>query len=136
MSINLCIIIALCISFFVQYGLDIQPCVLCTYQRYGYFFALILAYVSPILCSIVFFVIAGIAGFHVGSILNLWGNVVACDVIINTASSIDVLKTSLMASNITTCATDITSLILASGNVLFATGLGLYSVSGILKKFF
>src|SRR5262245_23281781 len=72
--------------YIAQYGFNLQPCVLCLYQRKPYIFAAILGlqaffftdknkkatYILLLLCGILFLVGMGIAGFHVGVEQGWW----------------------------------------------------------------
>lgn len=82
---------ALTAAFVSQYGFDIQPCVLCLYQRVPYYVAgtaALLAMVLPsgredrslivAVAGLAFLAGAGIAFYHVGVQQHWWASIAAC----------------------------------------------------------
>ena len=82
---------AIALAYTAQFGFDIEPCVLCLYQRGPYALAAGLAGISlvrphnprreafiVVLCGIVFLGGSGIAAYHVGVEQHWWVSAAAC----------------------------------------------------------
>jgi len=81
---------ALSTAYTAQYAFDLEPCILCLYQRIPYALAGVIAlaaimmprgvlrYVLVVLCVPVFLVSAGIAFYHVGVEQHWWTSAAGC----------------------------------------------------------
>ena len=82
---------ALATALVAQYGFDLQPCVLCVYQRVPYAAALALGLLGLLVtrppalprllvlgAGLAFLIGAGIAGFHVGVEQKWWAGTASC----------------------------------------------------------
>ncbi len=105
-------------AFAFQYLGDLQPCVLCVYQRYPYGIAIALGLIAighamvgrrraePYLllaCALVFLAGAGIAGFHVGVEQKWWQGSAACGALGPAPDSLEALKAQVLAAPIVRC---------------------------------
>lgn len=104
---------ALGAAFVAQYGFDLQPCVLCIYQRWPYGVAIVLAILAlalpkwrrPLLWLIALTLIvdAGIAAYHVGVEQHWWAGTDACTGPQMKAKTLDELRAQIMATPVTRC---------------------------------
>lgn len=105
---------ALGAAFVAQYGFDLQPCVLCIYQRWPYGVAIGLAvlalalprYRVPLLALIglVLLVDAGIAAFHVGVEQKWWEGTAECTgASIGAATTLEELRKQVLAAPVVRC---------------------------------
>jgi disulfide bond formation protein DsbB len=104
---------ALGAAFVAQYGFDLQPCVLCLYQRwpYGVVIALaVLALVLPqfrpwllALIGLALLVDAGIAGYHVGVEQHWWAGTAECTGTVGTAKTLAELRAQVLAAPVVRC---------------------------------
>ena len=79
---------ALAIAYFVQYFFEVEPCVLCLYQRIPYFASVVLGSIALVVeyrrvrvveaAGVIFGFGAAIAFYHVGVEQHWWASVVAC----------------------------------------------------------
>lgn len=83
---------ALSFAYVAQYGFNLQPCILCLYQRKPYFAVIILGLLAAwlsdkkprlsfgllLLSALSFAIGAGIAGFHTGVEQGWWKGLEAC----------------------------------------------------------
>ncbi len=105
-------------AFAFQYLGDLQPCVLCVYQRYPYGITIALGLVAvghvlarrrraePYLllaCALVFLAGAGLAGFHVGVEQKWWQGSAACGALGPAPDSLEALKAQVLAAPIVRC---------------------------------
>jgi disulfide bond formation protein DsbB len=105
-------------AFAFQYLGDIQPCVLCIYQRYLYGAIIALALVSvghvlagrrkvePYLllaCGLVFLAGVGVAGFHIGVEQKWWEGTAECGALGPAPDSLEALKAQIMAAPLVRC---------------------------------
>lgn len=99
-----------------QYGLGLEPCILCLYERIPYALAAgvaALALVLPVtakarailvfLCGIIFFAGAGLAFYHVGVEQHWWAAISGCGGRPATGFTVEDLQTSLQALAVKPC---------------------------------
>ncbi|NQV60015.1 MAG: disulfide bond formation protein B [Alphaproteobacteria bacterium] len=143
--VPLAAVTALALAFIGQYGFDLQPCVLCIYQRWPFAIATILCLLAltpwlrpaaPWLlgfAALVLAVNAGIAVYHVGVEQYWWIGSEACvgpRSGAGKAQTLAELRAQIMATPITRCdevAFSLFGVSMAGYNVLFSAGLALYS---------
>lgn len=135
---------ALAAAFIAQYGFDLQPCILCIYQRWPFAIAtvLCLAALLPLfrpvaanlllLSALVLFVNTGIAGYHVGVEQHWWTGSEACVGPGGGGKALTLaeLRAQIMATPITRCdevAFSLFGISMAGYNVLFSIGLAVYA---------
>ena len=142
-----CLILATAYAF--EYLANLQPCVLCIYQRIPYAVAIGLMLLTIILrkhsqanlilfiaASIVFAVGSAIAIFHIGVEQQLWQGTPECGNFINTAS-VEALRKQLLAQPIVRCdevAWSLFGISMAGYNFLISTSLLLYSLVIVLQR--
>ena len=133
---------ALAAALIGQYGFDLQPCVLCVYQRWPYVLviALCLGGLSPLgrsragwillLSALALATDTGIAGYHVGVEQHWWAGSAGCVGQGGTAQTLEALRAQIMATPVTRCdevAFSLFGVSMAGYNVLFSFGLALYT---------
>lgn len=136
---------ALALAFIGQYGFELQPCVLCIYQRWPFAIAaaLCLVALTPwarplaawllLLSALVLAVNAGIAVYHVGVEQYWWVGSEACvgpKAGAGTVQTLAELRAQIMATPITRCdevAFSLFGVSMAGYNVLFSAGLACYA---------
>ncbi|MDP6344265.1 MAG: disulfide bond formation protein B [Alphaproteobacteria bacterium] len=133
---------ALAAAFTAQYGFDLQPCILCIYQRwpYGIAAALCLLALSPpgrrypgpllLLAAAALAVNAGIAGYHVGVEQHWWAGTDGCTGPGGTPASLAELRAQIMASPVVRCdqvAFSLFGISMAGYNVLSSALLSAYA---------
>lgn len=130
---------ALAAAFVAQYGFDLQPCILCLYQRVPYAVVMILggaAYFAPravarglvALIGLAFIVGAGIAAFHVGVEQHWWQGTAACTGDKLDTSSLEALRAQIMSTKVAQCdkvAWSLFGISMAGYNVAASLGMGL-----------
>ena len=142
-----CLILATAYAF--EYLANLQPCVLCIYQRIPYAVAIGLMLLAIILrkhsqanlilfiaASVVFAVGSAIAIFHIGVEQQLWQGTPECGNFINTAS-VEALRKQLLAQPIVRCdevAWSLFGISMAGYNFLISTSLLLYSLVIVLQR--
>ena len=142
-----CLILATAYAF--EYLANLQPCVLCIYQRIPYAVAIGLMLLTIILrkhsqtnlilfiaVSVVFAVGSAIAIFHIGVEQQLWQGTPECGNFINTAS-VEALRKQLLAQPIVRCdevAWSLFGISMAGYNFLISTSLLLYSLVIVLHR--
>lgn len=137
---------ALAVAYVAQYGFDLEPCVLCLYQRIPYALVAILGFVAMmrphlltpvlVLAALVFFAGASLAFYHVGVEQHWWASATGCSggTLSSTVTPADLMQ-SLSAPPPKPCdAVDWTVLgvSMAGWNVvfsLFATGACVYALT-------
>lgn len=137
--------LALASALIAQYGFDLQPCILCLYQRVPYAVVMILggaAYFVPrrfssaliALIGVVFAIGAGIAFFHVGVEQQWWMGTESCSTTLDT-SSIEALRAQILGTKAARCDEVQWSLFgisMAGYNVLMSLGLMLVAFLSLL----
>ena len=107
-------VLALAAAFVAQYGFDLQPCVLCLYQRWPYGVVIVLALGALAvpkyrgwllaLIGLVLLVDAGIAGFHVGVEQQWWDGTTECTgAPIGSATTLEELRKQVMEAPVVRC---------------------------------
>jgi len=124
-----------------QYGFDLQPCVLCIYQRWPYVAAAAIALAlwavlrrrpalaAPVLvlAALAFATTAAIAGFHVGVEQHWWQGTTACGGAA-TPDSVEALRAMLKTAPVVRCddvAWSLLGLSMAGWNLLYGAGLAI-----------
>ena len=138
---------ALALAFISQYVFELQPCVLCIYQRWPFAIAaaLCLVALTPsarpsapwllLLSALVLAVNAGIAVYHVGVEQYWWIGTEGCVGKTGTAQTLAELRAQIMATPITRCdevAFSLFGISMAGYNIAFSTGLAWYA--GLASK--
>jgi disulfide bond formation protein DsbB len=141
---------SLAVAFASQYWGGLQPCVLCIYQRYPYGIAVALGIVGIfvagragwlrailLLMSLVFFVDAGIAAYHVGVEQHWWQGTAECGSTLDLTLSPEELKNQLLNQPVVRCDEVPWSLFgisMAGYNFLYATALGIVTLWAALRR--
>lgn len=134
-------LVSLLAAFTAQYGFDVQPCILCLFQRVPYALALVLGCLALALrarpqavkvlfalMAATFFTNVGIAFFHSGVELHWWAGTDSCAVMpLNGELSADQLLT-LAVAQCDEIKLQIFGLTLANLNVLFCAALGVFAL--------
>ncbi len=142
---------ALAAAFIGQYGFELQPCVLCVYQRWPYAIVIALSAIalgafalSPqgrksgrklAACALLVSALAllansGIAAYHVGVEQHWWAGSEGCVGTGGTAQTLEALRAQIMAAPVTRCdevAFSLFGVSMAGYNVLFSFLLALYT---------
>lgn len=142
-----CLVLATAYAF--EYLANLQPCVLCIYQRIPYAVAIGLMLVAAILrknsqfnlilfiaTSVVFAIGSAIAIFHIGVEQQLWQGTPGCGNFINT-DSVEALRKQLLAQPIVRCDEVPWSLFgisMAGYNFLISSSLLLYSLVIVFQR--
>ena len=142
-----CLVIATAYAF--EYLANLQPCVLCLYQRIPYVIAIGLMLLVTILrkhtqlnlilfiaTSSVFAIGSAIAIFHIGVEQQLWQGTPGCGNFINT-DSVEALRKQLLAQPIVRCDEVTWSLFgisMAGYNFLISSSLLLYSLVIVFQR--
>ncbi|HEY9080099.1 disulfide bond formation protein B [Magnetovibrio sp.] len=132
---------SLAAAYTAQYGFDLEPCVLCLYQRVPFAVAIVLGFVGLlrprwlgvvfVLAAAVFAINGAIAFYHVGVEQHWWSSAVGCGGKLPTQVSTADLLASLERKAPKSCdAVDWTMLgiSMAGWNILFSNGLALASL--------
>lgn len=129
--------------FVFQYGLDLQPCVLCVYQRWPYVAVIVLSLaaitlakkagttVFHYLIALSFAVTSGIGGFHVGVEQGWWEGTSECVADTSNTVSLDQLKAQIMSAPLAKCnevAWELFGISMAGYNMLFAAAMALFMI--------
>lgn len=130
-----------------QFAFDLEPCILCIYQRIPFITAALLAILALslkassslipaiiILCGLVFLVGAGIAVYHVGVEQHWW--VSGCSGALDQNVSLEQLRASLMRKPEKACDEidwTLFGISMATYNVFFSGGLGAASIFAGVK---
>ena len=140
---------ALIVALISQYGFDLQPCVLCIWQRWPYVAAIALGIAALLLhrnrsaslalsglAIIAVLVSGGIGAFHVGVEQGWWEGTATCG---SSTMSTDLatLKAQIMNAPITRCdevAFSFMGISMAGWNALFALGVALVAIRAIVKS--
>lgn len=134
---------ALAMALVAQYAFDVEPCILCTYQRIPFVITGVLAIFAlrldsssslialiVILCGLIYLSGAGIAIYHVGVEQHWW--VSGCTGTLSDTISLDQLRASLMQRAEKSCDDlnwTLFGISMATYNVFFSGGLGLASIA-------
>ena len=142
-----CLVLAIAYAF--EYLANLQPCVLCIYQRIPYAVAIGLMLVAAILrknsqfnlilfmaTSVVFAIGSGIAIFHIGIEQHLWQGTPECGNFMET-DSVEALRKQLLAQPIVRCdevAWSLFGISMTGYNFLISTSLLLYSLVVVFQR--
>ena len=142
-----CLVLAIAYAF--EYLANLQPCVLCIYQRIPYAVAIGLMLVAAILkknsqfnlilfiaTSVVFAIGSGIAIFHIGIEQHLWQGTPECGNFMET-DSVEALRKQLLAQPIVRCdevAWSLFGISMTGYNFLISTSLLLYSLVIVFQR--
>ena len=142
-----CLVLAIAYAF--EYLANLQPCVLCIYQRVPYAVAMGLMLVAAILrknsqsnlilfiaTSVVFAIGSAIAIFHIGIEQQLWQGTPECGNFIET-DSVEALRKQLLAQPIVRCdevAWSLFGISMSGYNFLISTSLLLYSTVIVFQR--
>jgi disulfide bond formation protein DsbB len=139
---------SLAFAFIMQYGFDVQPCVLCLWQRVPFAFAALLAAASFIgrsngdrtrvllaLCAILFLANTGLAIFHSGVERHWWEGTRGCHITPLHNATIDSLRERILNTAVGHC--DVISwtflgLSMANWNIPFSFGLALFAFAAFV----
>ena len=134
--------LALAVAFISQYVFDLQPCLLCFYQRYPYVITIALCLVTlmpaiqpyaawALILSAMFLLMnSGIAGYHVGVEQHWWIGTEGCTGPSGSPQTLDALRAQIAATPVIRCDDTVFSLFgisMAGYNVLFALALAIYA---------
>lgn len=142
-------ILALIFAYISQFGFDLQPCILCLYQRKPFFAIIALAIIAIVFfkseqskkiafffCIFFLLINVGIATYHVGVEQKIFQGPTTCSSEnLNDLENLDELREALMKTKAIRC--DVPSFVflglsMAAWNVIFCLGLILISIR--LKK--
>ena len=139
---------ALIAALISQYGFDLQPCVLCIWQRWPYVAAILLGLAAaalrrnraaPALTALAILAVlvsGGIGAFHVGVEQGWWEGTSGCGSLSST-DDLAALRAQIMSAPIVRCdeiAFSLFGISMAGWNVLFALGVALVAVRAMLKQ--
>lgn len=135
---------SLFVAYIAETFFDVQPCILCLYQRVPYAIVAFLSLLALILrgndkkartvlglCALAFFVNAGIAIFHSGVELHWWAGTDECGVNPDVFKDVANLRENLLKTPMVSCdAVNFTFLgfTMANWNILASFGLGLFAL--------
>lgn len=132
-----------------QYGFNLNPCVLCVYQRWPYVAVIVLVVFSyglrnripadgfKLLCALAFAITAGIAAFHVGVEQHWWAGTSSCTADVAKVTSLSALKAQIMAAPITKCdevAWQMFGISMAGFNFIFAVIMSIFMVISAVRR--
>lgn len=140
---------ALTFVFIMQYGFDVQPCILCLWQRVPFALAAALSLVAFLwkpygqqtqillgVCAAVFVIGACLALFHTGVELHWWLGTNGCAIQPLNATSVEDLRTQLMHTVVARCdeiSWTFLGLSMANWNVAFSLALAVFSGISALR---
>ncbi len=132
-----------------QYGFNLNPCVLCVYQRWPYVAVIIIVLLSyglrnrfpasrfKVLCALAFAITAGIAAFHVGVEQHWWQGTSSCSADVAKVTSLSELKAQIMAAPITKCdevAWQMFGISMAGFNFIFAAIMSIFMLISAIRR--
>lgn len=136
-------VLALLAVFILQYGFDVQPCVLCLWQRVPVVLATLFSLAACLwrpyhrhtkillgLCAVAFAVGAGLALFHSGVELHWWLGTSGCAIQPLNGATAEDLRTQLLHTMVARCdqiSWTFLGLSLANWNVPFSAALAVFS---------
>jgi disulfide bond formation protein DsbB len=134
---------SLAFALIMQYGFDIQPCILCLWQRVPFVLAAALAAAACIgkpygaraqillgLCAAAFLVNTGLAFFHTGVELHWWAGTRGCAITPLHGASIQDWKAQIMSMAVGHCdqiSWTFLGFSMANWNIPFSFGLAVFS---------
>jgi disulfide bond formation protein DsbB len=136
-------VVALAFAFTMQYGFDVQPCILCLWQRVPYTVVALLALIACLwrpygritkiilmLCTALFAVETGVAFFHTGVELHWWLGTKGCAIQPLNGTSVEDLRMQLLHTVVARCdeiSWTFLGLSMANWNVLYAAVLTVFA---------
>ena len=142
---------SLAFAFTMQYGFDIQPCILCLWQRVPFGVAAIFAMVAYFWrpygmctlvllggCAVAFFVNTGLAFFHTGVERHWWLGTNGCTITPLHGASVQDWKEQLMSMAVGHCdqiSWTFLGLSMANWNVLFSLALALFASIAVFRGY-
>ena len=141
---------ALGVAFIAQYVFDLQPCVLCIWQRWPYAAVIVIGLLTLLLSRLTrhrlvglalvvlaLYADAGIAAFHVGVEQGWWQGTSECGGAAGADLTIEQLRAQILGAPVVRC-TDIAwslfGISMAGWNLLYAAGLGTLGLIGIFRS--
>jgi disulfide bond formation protein DsbB len=140
---------ALALALVAQYGFDLQPCVLCIWQRWPYLAAVLLGLAAASVARnrgaataltgfaiLAVLVSGGIGAFHVGVEQGWWEGTSGCGSV-SASDDLATLRAQIMAAPIVRCdevAFSLLGLSMAGWNVLFALGVAVAAIRAMVKS--
>jgi disulfide bond formation protein DsbB len=134
---------ALIFAFIMQYGFDVEPCVLCLWQRVPFGLVIALSLLACLwkpygkqtqmlvgICATIFIVEMGLALFHTGVELHWWLGTSGCAIEPLNGASIEDLRTQLLHTVVARCdqiSWTFLGFSMANWNVPFSTALAIFS---------
>lgn len=141
--------VALLAALVSQYGFDLQPCVLCIWQRWPYLAAIALGLAAFVLhrnatlarvltglAILAVLVSGGIGGFHVGVEQGWWEGTSGCGST-SRATDLNALRAQIMNAPIVRCdevAFSLFGISMAGWNLLYALGVAGVAIRAMLMK--
>lgn len=140
---------ALAFAYISQYGFNLQPCVLCLYQRKPYFAALLLSGIAFFtdtktarlllaFCAVSFLAGSCIAAYHTGVELGWWAGTASCGGgNLPANASIEELRHYLSRQPVVRCdvpAWTLFGISMTGYNLMYSTALAAFTIAGILKS--
>lgn len=134
--------------FVAQYGFNLQPCVLCVYQRWPYAVVIALVILGSAArrhisrkylllgCAAAFAVTAAIGMFHVGVEQQWWQGSSACTASGAKATTLAELKAQILAAPLTKCdeiAWQLFGISMAGYNAILASVMAFFAVMAAFK---
>ena len=131
-----------------QFGFNLQPCVLCVYQRWPYAIVIALVVLGSFAqryiarkylllgCALAFAVTAAIAAFHVGVEQHWWQGTSSCTADAAKVSNLAELKAQILAAPLARCdeiAWQLFGISMAGYNFIMASLMALFAVTAAFK---
>ncbi len=140
---------ALLAALVAQYGFDLQPCVLCIWQRWPYLAATVLGLAAFVLhrsptaarvltglAILAVLVSGGIGGFHVGVEQGWWEGTSGCGST-SGATDLNALRAQILSAPIVRCdevAFSLFGISMAGWNLLYALGVAVVAIRAMLMQ--
>ncbi|MCP5366425.1 MAG: disulfide bond formation protein B [Hyphomicrobiales bacterium] len=140
-------VVSLTTAYTAQYGFDLEPCILCLYQRVPFFvnggLAVLLLFAGirgnwrtwlVVVCAVVFFANSALAFYHVGVEQHWWHSVTGCGGGLPTEMSIQSMKADLLKPRVKPCDEvdfQFLGISIATYNVVYSGALGLATLVGL-----
>lgn len=145
-------VVTLTFVYIAQYGFNLQPCILCLYQRKPYFivifFSLLATFLADkkqrmafnllLLSALAFAIGAAIAGFHTGVERGWWTGLASCgDALLPENATVEQLQAYIMNRPVVRC--DVAGwkfmgLSMSNYNFLLSVALTVFTVTATLKR--
>lgn len=141
---------ALIFAFTLQYGFDIQPCVLCLWQRVPLGLAFALGITACIwrpygrharillsLCGFAYFINVGLAFFHTGVEQHWWEGTRGCAITPLHGTTVQDWKEQLMSTVVGHCdqiSWTFFGFSMANWNILFSSALAIFCIAAVITQ--